>query len=284
MTTRKSGKSKKQTARVSGKRVTVVLPDETYETYERVAEREYISVAQVVTRVAVEFAVTEEHASRRRTETIRNYKDRRLHSPQVPAAARGEPAAVSGGPGLNRRPGAGFHTELFSELLGIDREEARDFFLQAKQGSSLLGSDGLVLLEVSAPEALVFECVVQRDVVARFSTPDSESVDRPVTLVCRQGKATLLFTGPRFHGLPVMLEFSDDSLCDLPPEADCVLTVEGPGTIAFASFDVSGAGAKPTVSFDSIAKALVELAEKDALVPLPGVKGKGLRINLGRRG
>lgn len=286
MTSQKRGKSKKPSARSSGKRVTVVLPDEIYEVYERVAQGEYISVPQVVARVAIEFAATEEHASRRRLETIRNYKDKRLRNPQAPVAAAAEPAPameVSARPGLGRRPAVGFHTELFSELLGIDREQAKEFFLKGKQGSSLVGRDGLLLLEVSGPEALVFECVVQRDVVARFSTADSESVDWPITLVCRQGKATLLFTGPTFHGLPVMLEFSDDSLCDLPPEADCVLTVEGPSTIAFAFFEVSRAGARSTVSFDSIAKALLELSEKDALVPLPGVKAKGLRINLGRK-
>lgn len=282
MTTRQSGKAKKPTGKSSVRRVTVLLPNEIYETYERVARREYITIPQVVTRVAIEFAATEEQASRRRLETILDYKAKRLGRQEGPA----EPRLAADPTGRNRvreRPGADLHAELFSEIIGIDRDQAKEFFLQSKQGSSLIGKNGLALLEVSAPEALVFECVVECDVVAQFSTDESESADWQVTLVCRQGKASLLFTGPKFHGLPVMLEFSDDSICDLPPEADCVLTVDGPSTIAFASFDVSSGGTKSTVSFDSIAKALLELSQQNALVPLPGLNTKGLRINLGRK-
>jgi hypothetical protein len=59
------------------KKVGILLPYEAYELYEEVARSEHITVAQVIARVAIEFAEIEREASHSRRAIIGSYKDGR---------------------------------------------------------------------------------------------------------------------------------------------------------------------------------------------------------------
>lgn len=57
------------------KKAGILLPNEVYSVYERIARDEHITVAQVIARVAIEFAEVEREASRSRRTILDGYKE-----------------------------------------------------------------------------------------------------------------------------------------------------------------------------------------------------------------
>jgi len=179
---------------------------------------------------------------------------------------------------------AGLYVSLFSGLLAVDAQEAAAFSVELKEGGSLMSERGYVYVEMGRPDGHVFECYVEPESEILFQTAGERGGGWPVNLELRNGSATLLFTSERFFGLPVLVEFSRDAIFELPPDSHCLLTLGPRTTMALASFDTGDAVAESSISLESIAKTLLELAQHDALEAVPGLKAKGLRINLGREG
>ena len=173
---------------------------------------------------------------------------------------------------------------LFCGLLAVGADDAAGFFLDPKEGGSLMSERGYAYIEMSRPDGYIFECYVEPESDVLFQTSGSTDSDWPVNLELRNGSATLLFTSERFLGLPVLIEFSRDAIFELPPEAHCLLTLGPRTTLALASFDSIDAIAESSISLESIAETLVELSQHDALEAIPGLDAKGLRINLSRQG
>lgn len=172
---------------------------------------------------------------------------------------------------------------LFSGLLGIGADEAAAFFLELNEGGSLMSERGYAYTEMSRPEGYIFECYVEPGSEVLFQTSGPEGGDWPVNIELRNGSATLLFTSERFFGLPVLIEFSPDSIFELPAESHCLLTLGPRTTLALASFDSVDTVAESSISLESVAKTLLELSHHDALESIPGLDAKGIRINLSRK-
>lgn len=62
----------------ASRKVGILLPSEVYGIYEQVAKNEYITVAQVIARVAIEFVNVESEASQSRRAILGVYKDELL--------------------------------------------------------------------------------------------------------------------------------------------------------------------------------------------------------------
>jgi hypothetical protein len=87
---KKQKSSMKPTRQNASKKVGILLPNEVYAVYEQVAKTEYITVAQVIARVAIEFVNVENEASRSRRAILGNYKEELLGKsrPALRQAAR----------------------------------------------------------------------------------------------------------------------------------------------------------------------------------------------------
>ncbi|PYP89604.1 MAG: hypothetical protein DMF61_02745 [Blastocatellia bacterium AA13] len=57
------------------KKVGILLPSEVYVQYEQIAKSEYITVAQVIARVAIQFLEIETTANRSRRKTLDSFKE-----------------------------------------------------------------------------------------------------------------------------------------------------------------------------------------------------------------
>ena len=58
------------------KKVGILLPPDVYAQYELIARSEYITVAQVIARVAIQFLEIESSANRSRRKTLDSFKER----------------------------------------------------------------------------------------------------------------------------------------------------------------------------------------------------------------
>ena len=57
------------------KKVGILLPNDVYVQYEQIAKSEYITVAQVIARVAIQFLEIESTANRSRRNTLDSFKE-----------------------------------------------------------------------------------------------------------------------------------------------------------------------------------------------------------------
>jgi hypothetical protein len=139
---------------------------------------------------------------------------------------------------------------------------------------------GFAFVEASEPDSKTIECYVEFDASTRFRAPY-----HPTSLECRRGKASVIFTGDQFFWLPVLVEFSPDTMFVLPSEAECTLSVSGGTTLIMTHFDGESGGLPPmdSMSFEPVTEALLELARHNALETLPGLNTKGLRLDLSRK-
>jgi hypothetical protein len=75
-------------AHAGSKKAGILLPTDVYEVYEQIARDERITVAQVIARVAIEFAEVEEEASRSRRTILNGYKEESLARTRSSGRAR----------------------------------------------------------------------------------------------------------------------------------------------------------------------------------------------------
>lgn len=175
-------------------------------------------------------------------------------------------------------PAADVCASVFRDLLGFDLEEARAFFKEFKEGASLMSNQGFLFVEASESDARTLECYLERDSSVEFKTGNWL-----ISIECRRGSATLHFTGEQFFGIPVLVEFSADSIFGLPPKADCRLKIASGTTLVATSYQPGDQAAAAKVSFEPLTEVLLKLAVHDALEVLPETNQKGLRLDLSRK-
>ena len=256
-----------------GKKVAITIPEDTLEIYQRIARNEYISIEQVIARVAIEFAHVEAEASVSRFDAIETRKDR-IKGDYLPESGR-RPLAVLPQRGLNETEAAQTYSRLFSELLELEPEEALEFFRRSVETTAVAGGHGSVFVERSDHLSRNYECYASDRASACF-----HSGSWPIDIECRDGTATLIFTGKRFLGLPVMIEFGGGRSFGAPPDCDCILTLVPKTTIIFKSHHPAGAAREHSINFDGIASLLRDLQKRDALEELPGSNKKGIWFKL----
>lgn len=175
-------------------------------------------------------------------------------------------------------PAADVCAGLFSKLLGFDLDEARAFFQEFKEGTSLMNDHGFLFVEASESDARTLECYVERERSVEFKTGNWLA-----SLECRRGSATLQFSGEQFFGIPVVVEFSPDSMFGLPPKADCSVKISPGTTLVATSYQPGDQVGAAKVSFEPLSEVLLKLAVHDALEMLPDANQKGLRLDLSRK-
>lgn len=273
MAERKKPRTNGETRGRGGKKISITLPDDTLEIYQRIAKNEYISIEQVIARVAIEFAHVEAEASVSRFDAIETRKDR-LKSDYLPESRR-RPLTVLPPQGLNEAEAVEEYSELFSELLQLDPEEARDFFKRSVETTAVAGELGSLFVETSDHLSRHYECYATDETSACF-----HSGAWPIDVECRDGTATLVFSGKRFLGFPVMVEFGSGRSFGVPPDCDCALTLAAKTTIIFKSHHPAGPARDHSINFDGIASLLRDLDKRDALEELPGLNKKGVCFKL----
>ena len=75
MTRKRAGGGERQASEGSSKKVGIMLPNETHAIFEQIAKDQHITVAQVVARLAIEFAEVEREANQLHRETYRSYRE-----------------------------------------------------------------------------------------------------------------------------------------------------------------------------------------------------------------
>ena len=276
MTDRNKPKSSNSTRGGGGKKVAITLPEDTLDIYRRIAKNEYISVEQVIARVAIEFAHVEAEASVSRFDAIETRKDR-IKGDYLPDSKR-RPLTVLPPLGLNETEAAQTYSRLFSELLELDSEEALEFFGRSVETTAIAGGHGSVFVERSDHLSRHYECYAADGASSCF-----HSGSWPVDIECRDGTATLLFTGKRFLGLPVMVEFGGGRSFGAPPDSDCILTLASKTTIIFKSHHPAGTAREHSINFDGITSLLRDLQKREALEEIPGTNKKGIWFKLEAR-
>ncbi len=266
-------KSNASKRRGSGKKIAITLPEDTLEVYQRIAKNEYISIEQVIARVAIEFAHVEAEASVSRFDAIETRKDR-IKGDYLPDSRR-RPLAVLPQQGLNETEAAQTYSQLFSELLELDPEEALEFFRRSVETTAVAGGHGSVFVERSDHLSRYYECYNADQASACF-----HSGSWPLDIECRNGTVTLIFTGKKFLGRPVMVEFGGGRSFGAPPDCDCILTLVPKTTIILKSHHPAGTAREHSINFDGIASLLIDLQKRDALEDLPGANKKGIWFKL----
>jgi hypothetical protein len=175
-------------------------------------------------------------------------------------------------------PAAEVCANLFSKLLGFDLDEARAFFKEFKEGTSLMSDHGFLFVEASESDARTLECYIEHERSVEFKTGNWVA-----SLECRRGGATLQFTGEQFFGIPVLVEFAPESIFGLPPKADCVMKISPGTTLVATSYQPGDQGMTAKTSFEPLTEVLLKLAVHDALETLPDSHQKGLRLDLSRK-
>lgn len=270
----RTGKAAANTS--SSKVLRVVLPRETYESYEQVARDEHITVAQVVARVAIEFVDIERNASKQRRAVLEGSRDDLLFSLRR-NRRRVEAYAAEGGEALPD-PAAGWYADIVAQLFGFEQEEATEFFVNSIENTSLVNDQGFLFVETNRPDCRAYECYAETESVASF-----RSGDWPTDIECRSGSVTLAFTGKQFNDVPVVVEFEPSQRFGVPPKAECTLKLRGRTTISLKSYDSAIEAGTAAIDFERIASLVADLEKRDALESLPGLTRKGLLIRLDDR-
>jgi len=73
--TRKRTNGEQPASEASSKKVGIMLPVETHAIFEQIARDQHITVAQVVARLAIEFAEVEREANQLHLETYKSYRE-----------------------------------------------------------------------------------------------------------------------------------------------------------------------------------------------------------------
>jgi hypothetical protein len=73
--TRKRATGEQSPPEAGSKKVGIMLPGDTYAIFEQIARDQHITVAQVVARLAIEFAEVEREANQLHRETYRSYRE-----------------------------------------------------------------------------------------------------------------------------------------------------------------------------------------------------------------
>ncbi|HKG20334.1 MAG TPA: hypothetical protein VKC34_00430 [Blastocatellia bacterium] len=75
MTRKRATGGEQPPSETGSKKVGIMLPGETYGIFEQIARDQHITVAQVVARLAIEFAEVEREANQLHRETYRSYRE-----------------------------------------------------------------------------------------------------------------------------------------------------------------------------------------------------------------
>lgn len=73
--TRKRATGEQPSSEAGSKKVGIMLPADTYAIFEQIARDQHITVAQVVARLAIEFAEVEREANQLHREAYRSYRE-----------------------------------------------------------------------------------------------------------------------------------------------------------------------------------------------------------------
>lgn len=268
MPKKSNGKRKTPPRKASSKEVRVLLPPEIHALYQQVANDQHISIAQVVSRVAIEFAGIEKEASDSRRRVLNASREERLESLRGSRDEQGDLKGLAA-------PAAALYTEIFSQLFRFDELKLANFFSNSTEDTSLINEKGFVFVGASGLDSRVYECYAEVEASASFYTGDW-----PADIECRSGAVRLLFTGKQFSGVPVLVEFARGQRFALPPTADCTLTLRAATTMLLRSYDTTAFFGNSPADFDKIASLVSDLAKREALEPLPGLEKKGLIIKL----
>ena len=244
------------------------MPPEIYDLYRHVAADQHISIAQVVSRVAIEFVSIEKEASDSRRSVLDANRFERLETLRSDREQWRDSKALA-------PPAAALYAEIFTQLFAFDGAKLASFFSHSTEDTSLINERGFVFVAASGPECRVYECYTENDASASFCTGEGLA-----DVECRSGSLRLLFTGKQFSGVPVLVEFAPGQRFALPPLADCTLTLKKATTMMLRSYDTSGFFEGSRADFEKIASLVSDLAKREALEPLPGFEKKGLIIRL----
>jgi hypothetical protein len=259
-------KKKKTSGKASNREVRILLPVEIFETYEQVARDQHISVAQVVARVAIEFVSIEKEAGDSRRKVLEANRFQRLETLHTDR---------EGSTDLLGAPAAALYSEIFAQLLGFDRAKLDAFFANSTEDTSLINEKGFVFVGATNPEFRLYECYAEGDATAVFRMGEW-----PADIECRSGALRLLFSGTQFSGVPILVEFAPTQRFTIPPNGDCTLTLKKASTMLLRTYDSGVTYSNSAADFDKIASLVSELAQRQALEPLPGIEQKGLIIKL----
>jgi hypothetical protein len=268
-----SGAKRQKSGAAVSRAVRVLLPKEAFESYEEVARDEHISIAQVVARVAIEFADIEKKASKQRRAILEGSREEVLNALRRDRR-RAEAYSLEPGEAM-ADPAARLYADIFSQLFGFDRASVTEFFQNSKENSSMVNDRGFLFVETNKPGFRVYECYAEKEGQASF-----KARDWPIEIGCRSGRASLLFTGKQFQNLPVLVEFEPGHRFGIPPKAECTLRLRGRSTISLKSYDSAAEASGASVDFERISGLLLDLAKRDALEHIPGSDKKGLIIRL----